>query len=489
MSTPGSCSLRLHVYASLLRNRSESIRTLAPLYAAPGHNSTRNSTHTSTDCLTGQCAYELFSGSRVYSSEVPLFDELLRRCPLEDDPAEADLFIVPIMFGTLQSSSWGTVRDKEPERYETWRAAAGGAFTADAYAQLSHLTPATAARHVFFWTADSDFVCHNNKIGVPRSLQKPLAAAIWVHLGDDHWRSLASMRQRRTPIAGDRYMPRDIVVPYRVSHWLPLGFPPRLPAEQLHHQPQSPSPPSTLLLHANVNARRHPSRGRFLSDLARAAARRGVSGRILLPGTSRERVRGKTGGMTADVRQASAQAMGSDFCLCPTGDAKGHTARLYHSIVHGCIPVRVDGWERNYSIPASGNYTNRSFDADFSSPRTEPSPSVTSKARSRADKARDRQRHRLRSETVALPFPTAIEWERVVIDAAPHDAGALLDRLLAMPASEVRARKAYLRRIAPLLLVDVRVGDQPNGADAFLAELHRVAGKHQGAATAYVERV
>ena len=46
------------------------------------------------------------------------------------------------------------------------------------------------------------------------------------------------------------------------------------------------------------------------------------------------------------VRQASHDALTATFCLCPTGDSKGHTARLFHAIVHGCIPIRVDGWER-----------------------------------------------------------------------------------------------------------------------------------------------
>ena len=47
----------------------------------------------------------------------------------------------------------------------------------------------------------------------------------------------------------------------------------------------------------------------------------------------------------APPAEAQRLSLESDFCFCPTGDAKGFTARLYFSLLLGCLPVRVDGWQ------------------------------------------------------------------------------------------------------------------------------------------------
>eukprot|EP00966_Prymnesium_polylepis_P158747 3669267-Prymnesium_polylepis.1 len=52
----------------------------------------------------------------------------------------------------------------------------------------------------------------------------------------------------------------------------------------------------------------------------------------------------------ADPREAAEMALNSTFCLCPTGDSKGFTARFYMALLHGCLPVRIDGYQRNMTI-------------------------------------------------------------------------------------------------------------------------------------------
>ena len=42
-----------------------------------------------------------------------------------------------------------------------------------------------------------------------------------------------------------------------------------------------------------------------------------------------------------DTATAAKASMDATFCLCPSGDIAGFTARLFFSIVHQCIPVFV----------------------------------------------------------------------------------------------------------------------------------------------------
>mmetsp|Transcript_6195 Transcript_6195/g.16270 ORF Transcript_6195/g.16270 Transcript_6195/m.16270 type:complete len:153 (+) Transcript_6195:1038-1496(+) len=105
----------------------------------------------------------------------------------------------------------------------------------------------------------------------------------------------------------------------------------------------------------------------------------------------------------------------STFCMCPTGDSKGFSARFYFSILNGCIPVKLDGWRRHLSF-----------------------------------------------NDTAWPFPSLIDWRRVVIEFPvpfqlfAHDAYTMpiISRLLAMPLEEIEARLRYIHRIKHWLAFD-----------------------------------
>lgn len=392
-----SCHTKLFVYQHLRPNVSLSLRSLRPYYSPPGSPD--------LDCLRGSCAYSTFyPASRVYTSEVPLFRALISRCPLVKDAAEADLFIVPSMLATIATCFWGL--NKTQGAALKAQGAQGQQLTRALYDQLPHLSSQTARRHVFFWTVDADWVSPDGQVGVPPELSGPMHDAIYIHLGDDHYRGPAWHRLKG--IKGGRYMTRDVVVPYRITQWLPFGFPP-------------PRLPARLLINANVNLHRHAVRRSFGKALDVAARARGIRWRVMLPQAGRNQsVDDKVAGsMLDDVRQASNDTLSSTFCLCPTGDAKGLTARFYHSIVHGCIPVRVDGWRRNLTVVPYHNLSART-----------------------------------RPGSVALPFASLIAWEDVIIDADPAQPERLLDTLLAISDDEIVARKAYLARIAPLMLLE-----------------------------------
>jgi hypothetical protein len=120
--------------------------------------------------------------------------------------------------------------------------------------------------------------------------------------------------------------------------------------------------------------------------------------------------------------------MRSVFCLCPTGDSKGFTARLYFSLAHGCLPVRVDGFRR--ALPWSD---------------------------------------------LALPFPSSIDWRRALLDSTVDEvlSGSLLARLLQLRASgDATARSHYVRQVAHIVVFDRRSGEF-DAADATLRELQR----------------
>ena len=109
-----------------------------------------------------------------------------------------------------------------------------------------------------------------------------------------------------------------------------------------------------------------------------------------------------------DLRPRSGPAQ-----LVPTGDSAGFTARFYFSIVHGCIPVYVDLWQRNMTF-----------------------------------------------EDLALPFPSLIDWRRVLIYRNYAHRQNLLAELKALPHREVKSRLEYIESIAHWLVTDV-----PNIAD------------------------
>lgn len=99
--------------------------------------------------------------------------------------------------------------------------------------------------------------------------------------------------------------------------------------------------------------------------------------------------------------------------------------RRYFAIAHYCIPVRLDGFDRNLPF-----------------------------------------------EELAFPFPSLIEWRHVVIDVPRAGVPRLLERLASLPPRELAQRTRYLQAIAPWLLFD-REGGRVDAADAALWELER----------------
>jgi uncharacterized membrane protein YgcG len=338
------------------------------------------------------------------------------------------MFLIPFPFGSGATLKWG----------EYWRYTMRVHIDSlkrnatEILHRLSHLRVETAARHVLLFTVDVEFV--DLRIGPPL-----LREALVVHLGDDHVPCRAKHQSFTPPLV------RSLAVPLRVSQWCPLGFPP-------------PERTRTRLLLANINPSRHATRGilaKLLQDRARAL---GVEAQLLFPSGIREVAAaaasgggggsskgggsgsggsggsGESGGGGSSStgisssssstynsnstnsnssnstnmlgpREAAEAALASTFCLCPTGDSKGFTARFWFSIAHGCIPVRFDGFGR-----------------------------------------------RLRRNETAYPFAHRIDWARIVVEATDVADGKLLDQLLAMPQAEVEARRRYLREVRPMLM-------------------------------------
>jgi hypothetical protein len=82
-------------------------------------------------------------------------------------------------------------------------------------------------------------------------------------------------------------------------------------------------------------------RGEVLRMINRSAHKAGASSSLYLATML-------WGQRMAPPAEAQRLALESDFCFCPTGDAKGFTARFYFSLLLGCLPVRVDGWEPHW---------------------------------------------------------------------------------------------------------------------------------------------
>ena len=98
--------------------------------------------------------------------------------------------------------------------------------------------------------------------------------------------------------------------------------------------------------------------------------------------------------------QAARIARSSTFCVCPTGDSKGFTARFYYALLHGCIPVRLDAYPRR----------------------------------------------NLTLERVALPFPSQLNWSKLMVnvrnaESILRDTPGFLRQLRDMPKEEVQARQ------------------------------------------------
>ena len=142
----------------------------------------------------------------------------------------------------------------------------------------------------------------------------------------------------------------------------------------------------------------------------------------------------------------------SHFCLAPTGDSKGFTARFYYALMHGCIPVRLDAWY-NRRLPLEG---------------------------------------------LALPFASLLNWSRLFVN---YDSGSsarlvrngtlLLTQLRDMPAGELQDRIEAVHEAAHWLSYDrpAATGGQ-DAPSALLLELQQRAArlKDPAAVAALVRR-
>ena len=339
----------------------------------------------------------LFSSSsnrRAFTSELAVYCTLLRACRRVASAQSADLLLVPALLGGAIASGWtgsrGARNDRDG-RMLHWLRRLHGREAMNATLPYLSAGIEAARRHVFLCSVDSEFVpLHGSSVG-------PEQHAIWMHLGDDAWTG-------KPRGARGVHMPNGLTLPYRISHWLPFGFPPRPP------RPVARS----LLLFGTINPTKHGTRRRLLASLRNQT--------LASAGLAREVLLHESATMLTAVSAAGA-ALRARFCLCPTGDSKGFTARLYFSIAHGCIPVRVDGFRRPLSWPE-----------------------------------------------LAFPFPSLIDWRRVVIDVPLSDAHRLLQQLKDMPRAEVDARLGYIQSIGHWLIFDREHG-QPGAADAMVREL------------------
>ena len=92
----------------------------------------------------------------------------------------------------------------------------------------------------------------------------------------------------------------------------------------------------------------------------------------------------------------------------------------------GCLPIRIDAWRRNATIGPP-----------------------------------------------AYPFPDLIDWSRLVIDISMEEVPSLLNRLLAMRSHEIKARQAYLRRVAHWLHYDQPEYSGRDAAAALVRQIER----------------
>ena len=221
----------------------------------------------------------------------------------------------------------------------------------------------------------------------------------------------------RTPRADKQFrrgfqIVNGLTLPYRVSQWLPLGYPP--PHDTARRR----------LLFMNINMKKNlgvPSA--IVNRVRRMVAGQLTSQarRLELP---KDEVMLAPPNM-ADPREAARMASSSTFCICPTGDSKGFTARFYTALLHGCLPVRIDGYQRNATL----------------------GPPV-------------------------YPFPHLIDWSKIVVDVHYSEVHSLLPRLLAIPKSQVAHAQQYLRRVSHWLLTDVPGHEHHDAPAALLHELH-----------------
>ena len=393
------CSLRIYTYPTQQRPLTD----LLSFVRVHGHK------HCGASALTSCQSTSFWPNNRQYSADVLIWQALLRACSVTEDPNSAQVLVVPFLFGTASTLDWGM---KWPRKSLASRLELIKRNGIKLLSRLSYLNASSAARHLVIWTTDVQFIDAHLVSGTLPWLQD----ATFIHLGDD---LVPARAQARRSIL--QPLRNSITVPYRIRHWCPFGFPP--PARRKQH-----------LLLANINPGRHVSRARLVVGLKRRAIELGIEDQVLLPSLVDM---GHAANATAPNSSislstmmsplvAAERALESNFCLCPTGDSKGFTSRFYFSIVHGCLPVRYDGWRRQLNATVA----------------------------------------------VAYPFTHRIDWARFVVEAPDNADDQLLDMLLAMPADEVRRRLEYMQSIAPLLIY-TEDGSVGGAANALIEQLER----------------
>mgnify|MGYP002631861539 CR=1 FL=1 len=340
----------------------------------------------------GECLFEgcndthSFLSHTVYTftSEVDVYRRLLRECTRTTNPATATLFVVPFWFGTSIVSGWAGENRSRTKLIRNWlstyKKANWPPTPNDFISSLTHYRPATASRHVFFCSVDSQFVLAS----------ATTKESLWVHLGDEN-----EVRHRiAVPRVGNatddvwkvtRIPFNGLTIPYQIRHWISKDLlDTRLNRER------------SLFIYSNTNLRKHRTRV-VLQDRLTLLNRSD----ILLEST-----------MTSPQISAH-RASNSRFCICPTGDSTGFTARLYFSLVHGCTPVFLDGWHRNIGW-----------------------------------------------DDLALPFKTKIDWKRLIV-YMPNPDEDVLDAL-----SMFAPDYDYIEYIRPMLLFENSWTHRSNSNDA-----------------------
>ena len=245
-------------------------------------------------CLFHPCITTRFDklNTLQYTSEIQIYNRIREKCKVVANHEDADLFIVPFWYGTAIVSGWGGQRPFKMKKHM-------GDFD-----NLRHLNDQTAHKHVYFCTVDSQFVIANNRT------QK----SVWFHIGDDY--------HTGAPNKKGYFLSQSIPVPFQLSQWVHSNI------EISSHRP--------IFLYSNTNLKRHAGRSKLQMQISTENQKYGF--RVVL----NERMQ--------NVDEASVLAQTSKFCLCPTGDSKGFTARFYFSLFHGCVPVWIDTYKRRLSF-------------------------------------------------------------------------------------------------------------------------------------------
>ena len=279
---------------------------------------------------------------------------------------------------------------------------------------LIHLNESTASRHVLFYSLDICF------LGIGRHMPHAERTVIFTS-GDDFYNS--STFWRRKASSGITIVSKAIRRQVRFNHSLTLP-------KRTHRPRASPTDTSPaaddgtlarpILLFGALDPRRNRERGVAISAIQRSAAEAKVAERVLV-GDLRNF---SSNGSLAVPSQLASRSV---FCLCMAGDAPSFTQRFSFVIARGCIPVRIDPFRR---LPNLGQPAD------------------------------------------SFPFPSLINWRRIIVPVEGRNMSAYMDLVPRLLALEPRARamRQYMQSVAHYLLFDGE-GVQPDAASAALFEL------------------